>query len=92
MGRRPIIFDCDGVLVDSEHLSWEAWRRTAEMFGASITDEEIMALTGRTEHEVFAAIAGRGTIEPGGEDGFLQSVRAADDVDFRRTAGDVRGW
>ena len=59
MPRGPIIFDCDGVLVDSEHLSWEAWRRTAELCGVEITDEDIRRFTGHTFDTVYDALASR---------------------------------
>ncbi len=61
---RPIIFDCDGVLVDSEELAWSAWREALAPHGLEILDEEIAALSGRTEVDAFRHFAERGDIPP----------------------------
>lgn len=53
---RPVIFDCDGVLVDSETLSWTAWRRAAARHGVEISDAQIQELTGLTERDTHAAL------------------------------------
>ena len=77
MARRPIIFDCDGVLVDSEPLSWEAWRRIAELCGIEITDDAIRSLTGLTSDAVYDALEARdqaGVIWERGR--FMASLRA----------------
>ena len=78
MPRSPIVFDCDGVLIDSESLSWEAWRRTGELFEVEISDSDAVRLTGHTAHDVYTAIADRGRIHQSGisEDDFLASVNA----------------
>lgn len=55
---RPVVFDCDGVLIDSEHLSWEVWRRVAAPYGVEITEEQARGLTGRTEVDAHAALSG----------------------------------
>lgn len=59
---RPIIFDCDGVLVDSEDLAWSAWREALTPYGVEISEAEIAKLTGRTEADAFAHFAGRGEL------------------------------
>jgi HAD superfamily hydrolase (TIGR01509 family) len=59
---RPIVFDCDGVLVDSEELSWRAWRTVAGRHGVAISDEDVARLTGRTVAECHAALADRGPL------------------------------
>jgi HAD superfamily hydrolase (TIGR01509 family) len=54
---RPIVFDCDGVLVDSEQLAWDAWRQILLRYGITLTAEDISLLTGRTDrdaHEHFS--------------------------------------
>ena len=34
-----VIFDCDGVLIDSEMLSMQSWQRLLETYGVSINAE-----------------------------------------------------
>jgi HAD superfamily hydrolase (TIGR01509 family) len=48
---RPIVFDCDGVLVDSEQLAWSAWRQILVRYGITLTAEDIALLTGRTDRD-----------------------------------------
>lgn len=56
---RPIIFDCDGVLVDSEELAWSAWRESLAPYGVEISDQEVADLSGRTETDAFEHFAAR---------------------------------
>lgn len=60
----PIIFDCDGVLVDSEDLAWSAWREALAPYGVEISDEEVADLSGRTEADAFRHFAGRADLPP----------------------------
>jgi len=64
---RPIVFDCDGVLVDSEQLAWRAWREVLDRCGISLTDEDISLLTGRTDRDAYAHFAARGGLPDYGE-------------------------
>jgi HAD superfamily hydrolase (TIGR01509 family) len=50
---RPIIFDCDGVLVDSEGLAWDAWAEVLSRYGTVPTDDDVEMLTGRTEDDAY---------------------------------------
>ena len=59
---RPIVFDCDGVLVDSEELAWRAWRQVLEGHGITLTDEDMAMLTGRTDREAHAHFSNRGEL------------------------------
>jgi len=59
-----VIFDCDGVLVDSEPLAWEAWRRVLETFGLEVTEDDIRQMTGRSQFDVHAAFAARASLPP----------------------------
>ncbi len=55
-----VVFDCDGVLVDSEPASERAWRRTLADFG--LGNEEFARWVGRTDAEIaehYAAIVAR---------------------------------
>ncbi len=69
---RPVIFDCDGVLVDSEDLAWRAWRQVLATYGIELTNEDEHALTGRTDSDVYRLVAERGSID--GEDATLDRV------------------
>jgi beta-phosphoglucomutase-like phosphatase (HAD superfamily) len=50
-----LIFDCDGVLVDSEHLACEALAELMTTLGHSMTaDEAMLAFAGRSLKDVLA--------------------------------------
>jgi HAD superfamily hydrolase (TIGR01509 family) len=57
--ERAIVFDCDGVLVDSEGLAWQAWREVLEVHGYRPSDGEIGALLGRSADEIHDYFASR---------------------------------
>jgi len=51
------VFDCDGTLVDSERLSFQAWREVLARHGYELADEDLHAMRGRSYpwvHEYFA--------------------------------------
>jgi len=52
-----IIFDMDGLLIDTEILERLAWQRAARDFGCSISDNEFLLLIGRTEEDVREILA-----------------------------------
>ena len=64
MQRRPIVFDLDGVLVDSEALAWQAWRTALAEYGYEITDDDIGSLTGRTERNAYDFFATQVELPP----------------------------
>ena len=45
------MFDCDGVLVDTEELGWQVWRSLAGDYGIELTLEDLRAVTGCTDEE-----------------------------------------
>jgi beta-phosphoglucomutase-like phosphatase (HAD superfamily) len=51
---RAVVFDCDGVLVDSEPHSWAAWRTVAARHGHALTDEDVAACTGLSYADTHA--------------------------------------
>ncbi len=87
---RLVIFDCDGVLVDSERLVHEIDLRLIADLGWPITHQEIFDQhQGRTEAAVLANIEQRiGRPLP---DGFATARRAAFDEAFRLRLTEVRG-
>jgi HAD superfamily hydrolase (TIGR01509 family) len=59
---RPIVFDCDGVLVDSEELAWSAWRTVLDQYNIPVTTDDIALLTGRTDRDAHAHFRQRGAL------------------------------
>ena len=53
-----VIFDMDGVLVDSYRAHFESWRAVAVEEGLSVTEEEFATTFGRTSREIIAALWG----------------------------------
>lgn len=45
---QAVIFDCDGTLVDSEHLHFSAWRHVASKRGMELTKETYATLAGNS--------------------------------------------
>jgi HAD superfamily hydrolase (TIGR01509 family) len=66
-GRLPaLIFDCDGVLVDSEHLASRVETEVARDLGLTLTVDEAHALfLGKTVDGVLDAVAARSGQRPG---------------------------
>ncbi len=54
-----VIFDCDGVLVDSEPLARTAWERALAVYGYALTDEDAEASVGLPYPRVHAYFAER---------------------------------
>jgi beta-phosphoglucomutase-like phosphatase (HAD superfamily) len=57
---RAVVFDCDGVLVDSEPHSWSAWQEVARRHGIAVADEQISTCTGLGYRDTHAFVAGLG--------------------------------
>lgn len=64
MPPAAVIFDLDGVLIDSEALSWRAWSEVMGRYDIEISDADIAALTGRTEAATYDALADRSSTVP----------------------------
>jgi beta-phosphoglucomutase len=62
--ERGVIFDMDGVLVDSYQAHWESWRVMAAEIGQSLTEQQFAATFGRTSREIIAAHWGAGLLSP----------------------------
>jgi beta-phosphoglucomutase len=52
--RFGVIFDMDGVLVDSYTAHWESWRRLGREVGFEMTEQQFVVTFGRTSREVIA--------------------------------------
>jgi beta-phosphoglucomutase len=57
-GRRAVIFDVDGVLVDSYHAHLESWVLMAREHGLHITEQEFASTFGQTSREIIARFWG----------------------------------
>lgn len=55
-----MVFDLDGVLVDSEGLAWDAWRTVLAPWGIEVTADDIAAVTGRSFGDGYTHFADRG--------------------------------
>jgi HAD superfamily hydrolase (TIGR01509 family) len=63
-GIEAVVFDMDGVLVDSEPLHVEAARRLLAAYGVAYTDEENAEFVGFTDLEIFALLKARYGLAP----------------------------
>ena len=53
MSSRGVIFDMDGVLVDSYAAHLQSWKRLADELGEKITEDQFAATFGRTSREII---------------------------------------
>jgi len=53
-----VIFDMDGVLVDSYQAHFESWRQTARDHGLDMTEQQFAGTFGRTTREIITALWG----------------------------------
>ena len=51
MNRTAVLFDMDGLMVDTEPLARAAWERVAAAHGQTVSDELFAAMLGRRTHE-----------------------------------------
>ncbi len=51
-----VLFDCDGVLVDTEHMKFEAWKKALAKDNVNFTIEEYMPLVGYSSRHIANAI------------------------------------
>lgn len=56
--RRAVIFDVDGVLVDSYQPHFESWRRVMHENGLELSEEDFARTFGRTSREIIAKFWG----------------------------------
>ena len=52
-----VVFDCDGVLVDTEPLSAAAWSRVLLEYGYAASAEDLAACIGRTRADTYRYFA-----------------------------------
>lgn len=61
-----LIFDCDGVLVDSEKLSCGAWLPVLRAHGVAVELPDIEAFIGKSDRAVVEFFEGQGAVLPAG--------------------------
>ncbi|MEI8244053.1 MAG: HAD family phosphatase [bacterium] len=54
---RALLFDCDGTLVDTMPLHWQAWLETLHAFDIQVSQEFIAAYRGATVSDIVAAVS-----------------------------------
>lgn len=82
-----IIFDCDGVLVDSEALAWQAWTDVLAQQGVEVTASDVEMLTGGSQQRVYDAFAERSLLPP-----FATVARAVDALTRRLITEDLQAF
>ncbi|MGB3088054.1 MAG: HAD family phosphatase, partial [Phycisphaerae bacterium] len=58
MHTRAVIFDMDGVLVDSYEAHFQAWKRLAGRLGQSISEAQFAATFGRKNRDIIKTLWG----------------------------------
>ncbi len=58
MTRTAVIFDVDGVLIDSYQAHYQSWLKMFAEHGVSFTEAEFRKTFGRTSHDIIAALYG----------------------------------
>jgi HAD superfamily hydrolase (TIGR01509 family) len=64
MTLRAVVFDCDGVLADSEELFDDAWRAALDEYGRGLRDEDALWSKGRTDRALFERLNTRHPMPP----------------------------
>jgi HAD superfamily hydrolase (TIGR01509 family) len=59
-----VVFDCDGVLADSEPLSWQAWGEVLAPYGVVVDDKDVLACTGTTDLDTYLYFGSRAALPP----------------------------
>jgi len=73
MNKLAVIFDMDGVLVDSYQAHFESWQVVADELGLAVTEADFAAQFGRTNREIIVAYWGEGRFSP-------ERIAALDDL------------
>src|SRR5258707_9738019 len=63
-GPLGVIFDMDGVLVDSYRAHWQSWQFMADELGKGLTEEQFVSTFGRTSREIIAEHWGADALTP----------------------------
>ncbi len=64
MDTKAVIFDMDGVLIDSKKMHYRAWRDSGRKYGFEITEEKYDQYFGQTSIPFAKAICAENGVEP----------------------------
>ncbi len=53
---KAVIFDCDGVLVDTEYLKYSAWKEALSQHGVTLSLDEYAPLVGHTRRRILSSL------------------------------------
>jgi HAD superfamily hydrolase (TIGR01509 family) len=85
-----VVFDCDGVLVDSERISVRVGRALLADLGWALSEREFVERFVGCSQEHFDREVAKGlgrVLEPGWDAGFAEAYQAAYDVELTAVAG-----
>jgi HAD superfamily hydrolase (TIGR01509 family) len=82
-----VVFDFDGVLADSEPISWDAWRQVLLPRGVAVSDDDVLACTGTSSRDTYAHFAARGDLPP-----YQETLAAVDEHRRNRYPTELRGF
>ncbi len=82
-----VVFDFDGVLADSEPLSWQAWADVLAPYEIEIEDVDIQACTGTTSRDTYAHFNRHGLLPS-----YREILEAVDRHRRNAYATDLRGF
>ena len=96
-GLRGIVFDLDGVLIDSEAVIYSTWSECFSWYGASFTLTEWCTRVGSHQPDRFdpySALVERATKKVAPRPGLISALRAlqADEIDRRGPLPGVTSW
>jgi len=78
------LFDFDGVIADTEPLSWAAWQQVLGSSGYALADEDIAACTGTNSADTYAYFSAKVTLPP-----YREVVEAVDELRHRSYLTDL---
>ncbi|MGD2051590.1 MAG: HAD family phosphatase [Acidimicrobiia bacterium] len=79
-----MLFDFDGVIADTEPLSWAAWREVMAASGYQIVAEDVAACTGTNSRDTYAHFSAKVRLPP-----FREVVEAVDELRHRSYETDL---
>jgi HAD superfamily hydrolase (TIGR01509 family) len=82
-----VVFDFDGVLADSEPISWRAWTDVLAPFDVAVADEDVAACTGTRNLDTYAHFAATADLPP-----YNEIIKEVDERCFAAFATELDGF